>query len=282
MVTVRRTRLQIALLSALIASGALALALPVHAQTFSYGPPASATSMGPNGQPNGQPASVSSPRPPVAGVHSTARPVFRSRGPLRRFGKPRDVNRNIFVAVPLFYPIYYGEGNVADPYVPASTDPGGNPSDPAASDSSRTNDRVSNDRGSNDRASEEELRQAYLQGAREALAQERDANRSGRHAANADDKAVASARASDDVPRRKKVEEAPEHSAQEPARDDNAPTAVFIFKDGHKLETKNFAIMGSTLYDLSGNGVRKVQLTDLNKEATLKENDDRGIQLKLP
>jgi hypothetical protein len=195
--------------------------------------------------------------------------VFHSRGPLRRFGNPREAHRNFIVPVPLFYPVYYAEGNVADPYIPASSDPAAS-ADPAQS------------QGSNDssRASEEELRQAYLQGAREALAQERDASRN-RRSAEADDKPAPRVRAKEDVPRRKVEEPSSSEASARPPKDDS-PTAVFIFKDGHKLETKNFAIMGTTLYDLSGNGVRKVQLVDLDKAATLKENDDRGIQLKLP
>ena len=56
----------------------------------------------------------------------------------------------------------------------------------------------------------------------------------------------------------------------------------FIFKDGHQIETRNFAIMGETLYDFSGSVLKKVQLTDLDKNATVKANDDRGITVKLP
>jgi hypothetical protein len=40
--------------------------------------------------------------------------------------------------------------------------------------------------------------------------------------------------------------------------------------------------MGTTLYDFSSNSLKKVPLADLDKQATIKENDDRGIQIKLP
>ena len=242
----------------------LALAMPARAQMFTHGPPASVTSPGPNGEPKGPPASVLSVRPPVPGVHPELRPVFRSRGPLHRFGSPRDHQRNVVVAVPVFYPIYYGEGNVADPYVSAQAEPAANPD---TAQNAESNDAA--------RAGEDELRQAYLQGAREALAQERASR--GYSNANAEERAHPRAQAADDMPRRKHVEE-----VSTPPKEDDSPTAVFIFKDGRKIETRNFAIMGTTLYDFSSNSLKKVPLADLNKEATLKENDDRGIQIKLP
>jgi hypothetical protein len=64
--------------------------------------------------------------------------------------------------------------------------------------------------------------------------------------------------------------------------EDKTPATVFIFKDGHQLETKNYAIMGGTLFDFSGKLVKKIQLDDLDPTATVKANDDRGVQVKLP
>ena len=40
--------------------------------------------------------------------------------------------------------------------------------------------------------------------------------------------------------------------------------------------------MGATVYDLSGGTVKKLKVADLDKDATIKANDDRGIQVKLP
>jgi hypothetical protein len=266
MVTFRCSSPHLKVLGLVMGAAFLALAMPAQAQMFTHGPPASVTSPGPNGEPKGPPASVLSVRPPVPGVHPELRPVFRSRGPLHRFGSPRDHQRNVLVAVPVFYPIYYGEGNVADPYVPAQTEPATNP------DAVRNTESIDAAR-----ASEDELRQAYLQGAREALAQERASNRNGQRSAEGDDRPHPRAQAADEMPRRKHVEE-----VTTPPKEDDSPTAVFIFKDGRKLETRNFAIMGTTLYDFSSNSLKKVPLADLDKQATLKENDDRGIQIKLP
>lgn len=64
----------------------------------------------------------------------------------------------------------------------------------------------------------------------------------------------------------------------EPAQD---PT-LLVFKDGHKLEVGNYAIVGSTLFDLTAGHSRRVALTDLDLEATQKQNEDRGVIFQLP
>jgi hypothetical protein len=60
-----------------------------------------------------------------------------------------------------------------------------------------------------------------------------------------------------------------------------APT-LLIFKDGRKLEVGNYAIIGATLFDLTPGHARKVPLADLDLEATLKENDNRGVTFQMP
>ncbi len=60
------------------------------------------------------------------------------------------------------------------------------------------------------------------------------------------------------------------------------PQTVLIFKDGHQVEVANYAIVGNTLYDLTGGHRQKIALADLNLTATAKENDDRGIDFELP
>lgn len=64
----------------------------------------------------------------------------------------------------------------------------------------------------------------------------------------------------------------------EPAGD---PT-LLVFRDGHQLEVGNYAIVGSTLFDLTPGHSRKVPLSDLDLEATRKQNDDRGVVFQLP
>lgn len=76
------------------------------------------------------------------------------------------------------------------------------------------------------------------------------------------------------------AEESAADTAPAPAQDQ--PETVLVFKDGHQLEISNYAIVGSTLYDLSEGHRHKVSLADLDLTATVKENDDRGIDFAVP
>ncbi|HXR16800.1 MAG TPA: hypothetical protein VN777_11440 [Terriglobales bacterium] len=60
------------------------------------------------------------------------------------------------------------------------------------------------------------------------------------------------------------------------------PQTILVFKDGHQLEVANYAIVGSTLYDLTGGHHQKIALADLDLTATAKQNDDRGIDFQVP
>lgn len=72
-------------------------------------------------------------------------------------------------------------------------------------------------------------------------------------------------------------------SAAPPEAEPEASTpTVLVFKDGHQLEVENYAIVGSTLYDLTEGHRRKVALSDLDLTATSKQNDDRGVDFHLP
>ena len=57
---------------------------------------------------------------------------------------------------------------------------------------------------------------------------------------------------------------------------------ILVFKDGHQMEVANYAIVGSTLIDLTAGHPRKIALADLDLDATAKQNDDRGVDFKLP
>ncbi len=60
------------------------------------------------------------------------------------------------------------------------------------------------------------------------------------------------------------------------------PDTVLVFRDGHTVEVKNYAIVGDTLYDYSAGNRRKIDLADLDLPATQKRNDDRGIDFRMP
>src|SRR5262249_9647366 len=71
-------------------------------------------------------------------------------------------------------------------------------------------------------------------------------------------------------------------AAEPPVPAADQPQTVLVFKDGHQVEVRNYAIVGDTLLDLTEGHRRKVLLDELNAEATAKENDDRGIDFRLP
>ena len=60
------------------------------------------------------------------------------------------------------------------------------------------------------------------------------------------------------------------------------PRTVLVFKDGRELEIANYAIVGTTLYDLSDGRTRKVALAELDLQATVKQNDTHGVDFQLP
>lgn len=63
---------------------------------------------------------------------------------------------------------------------------------------------------------------------------------------------------------------------------EDQPQTVLIFKDGHQAEVSNYAIVGDTLFDLSEGRRHKIPLSDLDLGATVRQNDDRGIDFKVP
>jgi hypothetical protein len=185
---------------------------------------------------------------------------------LRRFGSPRR-QQAVFVPVPLFYSYYTDPGlypSVADPTVqdPAPA------ADPTQAQSQQQPQPA-------EQRSDDDLRAAYLQGARDALADklaQKDDSRYGEHYLDSRER-DRQRTVADASPRNEPAAAAPQ--------EDKTPATVFIFKDGHQLETKNYAIMGETLFDFSGTGLKKIKVADIDTTATVKANDDRGVVLKL-
>lgn len=247
----------------------LAFALQVsQAQLSSHGAPASVVSPSANGGQTGVPASVVSPTTRNPGVHPIARPTLRVHGSARRFGS--HTRQQVFVPVPLFYPIY-GDGgypSVADPYTP-------DPSAPAASDQAPSQSAADQNQSN---SSDDELRAAYLQGAHDALTQQ-NGGRYGEHYLDSRERTQRQADAEPAEQERASAKQNSDFSVV--PIEDKSPATVFIFKDGHQFETKNYAIMGGTLFDFSGNTLKKIKLDDLDSGATLKANDDRGVTVKL-
>jgi hypothetical protein len=78
------------------------------------------------------------------------------------------------------------------------------------------------------------------------------------------------------------VASAPPPADSDPVPLASQPATVLVFKDGRRLEIENYAIVGNTLYDLSGGARRKIPLGDLDIGATTKANDERGIDFQVP
>ena len=74
----------------------------------------------------------------------------------------------------------------------------------------------------------------------------------------------------------------PEHVEAPPAEPEPLEPTTLVFKDGHKLEVENYAIIGQTLFDMTPGHTRKVPLADLDLEATRRTNDERGVTFAVP
>ncbi len=77
---------------------------------------------------------------------------------------------------------------------------------------------------------------------------------------------------------------APAPSAQPSARQGAAimPATVLIFRDQHKKEIQNYAIVGQTLWNFAPQHTEKIPLSDLDLPATTKANDDLGLTFRVP
>jgi hypothetical protein len=57
---------------------------------------------------------------------------------------------------------------------------------------------------------------------------------------------------------------------------------VLVFRDQHKQEIENYAIVDDTLWDFSPQQTLKIPLAELDIPATIKANQDRGITFNVP
>jgi hypothetical protein len=73
-----------------------------------------------------------------------------------------------------------------------------------------------------------------------------------------------------------------EPAGDPPAEDNTADSTTLVFKDGRKLDIGNYAIVGQTLFDMTPGHSRHVPLSDLDLDATRKQNDEHGVLFQLP
>jgi hypothetical protein len=170
----------------------------------------------------------------------------------------------VFLPIPVFYPFYNDESypSVADPSVPENSS-----ADPAPAQQQGSGER-----------SDDELRAAYLQGARDAMIHQGDSRYGDHYTDSRERRRQPQEEKKSDKQSQPSDESAPQASVPV---EDKTPATVFIFKDGHQLETKNYAIMNGTLFDFSSKTLKKIQMDEIDSAATLKANDDRGVAMKL-
>ena len=79
-----------------------------------------------------------------------------------------------------------------------------------------------------------------------------------------------------------------QHSAPAPPRaargadPEVVPDTVLVFRDQHKEEVQNSAIVGQTLWNFAAQRTQKIPLSDLDLPATTKANDERGVDFRIP
>jgi hypothetical protein len=62
----------------------------------------------------------------------------------------------------------------------------------------------------------------------------------------------------------------------------NDPATVLVFRDQHQREIQNYAIVGGMLWNFMPQRTEKISLAALDIPATIKANDDRGVDFRLP
>lgn len=67
-----------------------------------------------------------------------------------------------------------------------------------------------------------------------------------------------------------------------PETDEKTPLTVLVFTDGHRVEARNYAIVGQNLWIYTDQDSKKVPLADLDVNATKSANSDRGIVFQVP
>jgi hypothetical protein len=57
---------------------------------------------------------------------------------------------------------------------------------------------------------------------------------------------------------------------------------VLVFRDQHKEEVQNYAIIGETLWTFAPQHTQRIPLSALDIPATEKANDERGVTFRIP
>jgi hypothetical protein len=74
----------------------------------------------------------------------------------------------------------------------------------------------------------------------------------------------------------------PHHQARSSQPTESIQPTVLVFRDQHREEAQNYAIVGQTLWNFAPGQTQKIPLSDLDLAATTKANDDRGVTFRVP
>jgi hypothetical protein len=70
--------------------------------------------------------------------------------------------------------------------------------------------------------------------------------------------------------------------ARNRTKPDLEPATALVFRDQHVEEVRNYAIAGGTLWVLNEQAAKKIPLAQLDLAATVKMNDERGVDFQVP
>lgn len=89
-------------------------------------------------------------------------------------------------------------------------------------------------------------------------------------------------RLSEEVARLQQERQASGPSSQSQPKASIRGETVLIFRDKHSEEVQNYAILGKTFWIFNEERARKIPIAELDVPATIKANQDRGIDFSLP
>jgi len=93
-------------------------------------------------------------------------------------------------------------------------------------------------------------------------------------------------RLTDEVERLREEQTAREQARLTPPRrpsaEENVPSTILVFRDGHRSEVQNYAIVEQTMWVFTEQRARKISVSDLDVEATRKVNAEHGVEFRFP
>jgi hypothetical protein len=89
-------------------------------------------------------------------------------------------------------------------------------------------------------------------------------------------------RLEDEVARLREEREAPAPGPSKPPVEIKSTPTLLVFRDRHTQEVQNYAVVGGTLWIFSEQRATKLPLSWLDIESTIKANDERGVDFRLP